>query len=156
MKMSAVAVVIVPCVGMTLGCSSPSSPSDTGGGTPTVPAPPSIPIIGSVSIRDSAYAPDPLYITIRGDVIWTNMGRSRHTTVSDAGLWNSGTLLPASVVRDPYKGGDPSDADTGSGESFTWIFSEAGIYPYHCEIHPYIRGTIYVSLDSTPGGTKGE
>lgn len=149
MKMSAVAVVSVLCVGLTFGCSSPSSPSDTGGGTPTAPPPPSSPITGFVSIRDSTYAPDPLFITVRGGVTWTNRGRRRHTTVSDAGLWNSGTLFPPGVEPDPYGGGESedSDADSGSGDTFTWIFTQAGIYPYHCEIHPYIRGTVYVSLD---------
>ncbi len=149
MKISAVAVVSVLCVGMTFGCNSPSSPSHAGGGTSVAPSSPSSPITGFVSIRDSTYAPDPLFITVRGDVTWTNHGRRRHTTVSDAGLWNSGTLFPPGVEPDPYGGGDSgeSDADSGSGDTFTWIFTEAGIYPYHCQIHPFIRGTVYVSLD---------
>ena len=151
MKMSAAALSTVVCVGVTFGCNSPSSPSNSGNGAPTAPRSPSTPITGSVSIRDSAYAPDPVYITVRGDVTWTNNGRRRHTTVSDAGLWTSGTLLPSGVAQDPF-----GDGDSVSGESFTWIFTQVGIYPYHCEIHPYIRGIIYVSLDSTPGGATGK
>lgn len=149
--MSAVAVVAVLYAGGTFGCNSPSSPSDTGGGTPTASPSPSTPITGLVSIRDSTYAPDPVHITVRGDVTWTNNGRRRHTTVSDAGLWNSGTLFPPGV--EPEMSGD---FESASGDTFTWIFTEAGIYPYHCEIHPFKRGTIVVSLDTKPGGTTGK
>ena len=109
---------------------------------------------------ERTYAPEIANITVGGSVTWTNFGPSRHTTVSDAGLWSSGPLLPPGVGQDPNREGDSSEGDSsegdsGSGESFTWIFTEAGIYPYHCELHPDKRGTIYVSLDEIPGGGSG-
>lgn len=114
MKMSAAALSTVLCVGVTFGCSSPSSPSNTAGGTPTAPPSPSTPITGFVSIRDSTFAPDPLFITVRSDVTWTNNGRSRHTAVSDAAcgtaersslqVWGESHLMmeiPATEIRGP-------------------------------------------------------
>ena len=47
-----------------------------------------------------------------------------HTTTSDSGLWNSGTLAP--------------------GAHFTHKFNKAGSFSYHCSIHPFMTGTIVV------------
>ncbi len=156
MKTFAAILSTVICVGVTFGCSSPSSPSNAGGGTPTEPqGPPVSPITGAVGIHNSTYATEIVDITVGGNVTWTNFGPSRHTTVSDTGLWSSGPLLPPDLAGDPF--GDPhGDGDSVSGETFTWIFTEAGIYPYHCELHPDKRGTIYVSLDLIPGGGSGK
>ena len=93
MKIFAAALSTVLCVGVTFGCGSPSSSSYSGGGTPTAPqGPPLSPIIGAVGIHNSTYAPEIVYITVGGNVTWTNFGPSRHTTVSDVGLWSSGPL----------------------------------------------------------------
>ena len=33
----------------------------------------------------------------------------------------------------------------GDGETFTFTFTTAGVYPYHCTIHPTMVGTITVN-----------
>ncbi len=140
MKTFAATLVTVLCVGVTFGCGSSSSPSNTLGDTPTAPpTPPSSPTNGAVGIQDFSYAPQTLNITVGGNVNWTNNGPSVHMAVSDAGLWNSGTLAA------PGGGGGYGGGGSGSGGTFSRVFSQAGTYPYHCEIHPYIRGSIIVS-----------
>lgn len=141
MKTFATILSTVIWIGVTFGCGSSSSSSNTGGGTPTAPSPPpSSPTSGSVSIQDFVYAPGTVSITVGGNVTWTNQGPSIHMAVSDAGLWNSGTLAAPGGGGGPYGGGG-----SGSGGTFNWVFSQAGTYPYHCEIHPTIRGSIVVS-----------
>jgi plastocyanin len=78
-------------------------------------------------------------ISVGGVVTWTNNGPSVHMAVSDAGLWNSGSIAA------PGGGGGPYGGGSGSGATFSQTFNQAGTYAYHCEIHPYIRGTVIVS-----------
>ena len=37
-----------------------------------------------------------------------------------------------------------------AGESFSFLFRSAGIYPYHCEIHSSMTGAVQVPLKVTP------
>ncbi|MFQ5530379.1 MAG: plastocyanin/azurin family copper-binding protein [Gemmatimonadota bacterium] len=151
MKTIAAVAFTVVCAGAGLGCGSSSGDGD-GAGNPTAPAGPrTTPITGAVGIFNFRYSPDAVNITVGGEVTWTNYGPSRHTTVSDAGLWDSGTLFPPGTALDLL-----GDVDPIAGESFTRIFTEPGIYPYHCAIHPHVRGTVYVALDPLPGGGAGK
>ena len=62
----------------------------------------------------------------RGTVVkWVNKGSNLHTTTSDTRLWDSG--------------------DLSSGEVFRKKFRRAGTFPYHCEIHSSMTGTITVT-----------
>jgi plastocyanin len=65
----------------------------------------------------------------KGDtVMWTNkMPRAHHTVTSDADppLFDSGQL--------------------GPNQSFSHTFNEAGAFPYHCENHPDMTGTVRVT-----------
>ncbi len=58
-------------------------------------------------------------------VIWTNNDSVTHTVSADDNSWSSG--------------------DLESGESFIMSFTQAGTYAYHCEAHPYMKGTIIVT-----------
>ena len=62
-------------------------------------------------------------------VTWTNMDAVAHTTTSDTGAWDSGTLTP--------------------GASFQHTFTSPGTFTYHCMIHPYMHGTIVVQSAGT-------
>jgi plastocyanin len=57
-------------------------------------------------------------------VTWTNTDSTSHTTTSDAIGWNSGI-----VAR---------------GRQFSFAFQTAGTFPYHCDIHPGMVGTVVV------------
>ena len=61
----------------------------------------------------------------RGTVVkWVNRGNNPHTTTSDSGVWDSGTLL--------------------TGDSFRRRFRRVGTFDYMCVIHPSMTGTITV------------
>jgi plastocyanin len=91
-------------------------PADMSGG-----APPSI----AASIVNFAFEPADLAVKVGDTVVWTNNGSAPHTTTSDAGVWDSGTLSP--------------------GGTSTFTFTAAGTFQYRCNIHPAMRGTITVS-----------
>jgi len=79
-----------------------------------------------VSITNFSFTPAKLHI-ITGDVIlWTNLDAVNHTSTSDAGVWNSGILVP--------------------NESFSFTFNNPGTFPYHCAVHISMKDTIFVTL----------
>lgn len=77
-----------------------------------------------VEIEDFAYVPGTLTIKVGTTVTWTNKDTVRHTVTSDNGLFDSGLF--------------------GKGETFSFTFTEAGTYTYHCTPHPNMKGTIIV------------
>ncbi len=80
---------------------------------------------GSVSIQDFSFAPASIMIRAGQTVVWRNNGPSAHTTTSDNGVWDSGSL--------------------GVGGTFSHTFSSAGTFTYHCAIHPFMHGTVVVT-----------
>jgi plastocyanin len=85
-----------------------------------------------VTISDYQFTPSPAMLTIGDSVQWTNQGPSTHTTTGDQPLqlWTSFNL--------------------GVGDTFTWQFNAAGIYPYHCYIHRFMHGVVGVKPTATP------
>jgi plastocyanin len=88
----------------------------------------------SISIVNGAYNPSSsqhfapatvtLVIGVNNTVTWVNNDYSIHTVTSDSGLFNSGLL--------------------NNGNSWTYTFTTAGSYGYHCAIHPFMTGKIVV------------
>jgi plastocyanin len=71
-------------------------------------------------------------VTVRpGDsILWVNQDSFPHTA-------SAGT---------PASPGTEFDSPTlGTGETYTHAFSAPGVFPYYCEIHPTMTGTITVS-----------
>lgn len=87
------------------------------------PAPASV----RVPIDRFKYRPRVVQVGAGGRVTWTNFDRAPHTSTSD---------------RDSVK-----EFDTGTlrtGESRTIRFDNVGQYPYYCELHPFMTGTVEV------------
>ena len=81
-----------------------------------------------VDIVDFAFSSSNVTIRVGDTIEWDNTGSATHTTTSDSGdpaSWNSGNL--------------------NSGASFSFTFTKAGTYTYHCNIHPFMKGTITVT-----------
>jgi glucose/arabinose dehydrogenase len=90
-----------------------------------------------ISIVDFDFIPQVDTIVAGDSIRWTNNGTTSHATTSDAkSLWDSGTLNP--------------------GESFTFEFDSPGSYPYHCEFHPSMTGTIVVESGSQVRDETGD
>ena len=117
-----VIIVVLAIAGALVGAFSPAS---SGAATSSV----------AVSIVDGAFNPfnaaghfAPTTITlvmgVNNTVTWTNNDYSIHTVTSDTGLFNSGLL--------------------NNGNSWTYTFTSSGTYGYHCEIHPFMNGTVIV------------
>jgi len=137
--MNRLRIVAFLLAAMTSAC---GGGSDSGVTTPTGqgsnPPPPGS---AAVTIQDFSYNPQNVTIKVGTTVRWTNAGPSAHTTVSDAGLWNSGTLA-APGGGGGYGGGGGNTA----GGTFQFSFSQAGTFTYHCSIHP---PTLYPGFTGT-------
>ena len=86
---------------------------------------PTGPQTSTVDIKDLAFSPDTLTISVGDTVTWTNSDSVKHLVASSGiGGIASSTLNP--------------------GASYSKTFTKAGTYAYHCEIHPSMKGTIIV------------
>jgi plastocyanin len=78
----------------------------------------------TVAIKDFVYQPPASTVTVGHDVTWGNAAAEPpHTATADDGSWDAGALQ--------------------AGQSKTLKFEEAGGYPYHCMIHPTMRGMLW-------------
>ena len=85
-----------------------------------------------VTIQGSSYAPTPVTVGQGGSVQWHNADTGlSHTATSDIGLWSTPTLMT----------GDTSAA---------LPFKAAGVYAYHCKIHPFMHGKVRVPIEASP------
>ncbi len=101
-----------------------------GGGTAPTPTPAAQAIACNatgtgtpVAIANFAFNPASVTVAVGGLVTWTNSDSAAHTVTFDSGP-NCGTL--------------------GSGATQTAQFTVAGTYPYHCQIHSSMKGTVVV------------
>jgi plastocyanin len=78
----------------------------------------------TVLIQGFAFVPDTITINQGDSVVWINNDGVPHTSTSDEGLWDSGTL--------------------NNGESYILGFDSSGTFAYHCAIHPSMLGAVEV------------
>jgi plastocyanin len=77
-----------------------------------------------VNIKDLAFSPATVRIKVGQTVEWVNGDPLAHTVTADDKSWGSGFL--------------------NQGGRFTHRFTAAGSFPYHCEPHPQMKGTVIV------------
>lgn len=77
-----------------------------------------------IQIRNFAFVQQNLNVSPGTTVTWVNCDEVTHTSTSDAGVWDSGSLSP--------------------GSAFQRTFSAAGSFPFHCDPHPSMKGTVVV------------
>ena len=78
----------------------------------------------TVVISNFAFSPQNLTIKKGTTVTWINRDSAGHTVTADAM--------------------GPTSATLGTGDSYSYTFNTAGIYGYHCSIHPMMTGTVVV------------
>jgi len=78
----------------------------------------------AVSIQNFAFNPATLTVPVGTTVTWTNNDSTAHTVTADDGSFKSGNVDP--------------------GATFSFTFSTAGTFNYHCEIHPNMTASITV------------
>lgn len=69
----------------------------------------------NVAMGDKFFEPKVDTVAIGTTVTWTNNGDEGHTSTSDAGTWDSGTIARS--------------------KTFSRTFTAAGSFPYHCSFH---------------------
>lgn len=78
-----------------------------------------------VAIVDFSFQPSSNFVHVGDTVEWTNTGAVAHTVDADSESFESGTINP--------------------GGGFSATFDEHGVFAYHCDFHPNMRGTIVVN-----------
>src|SRR5579859_2546765 len=97
-----------------------STPTPKPSPSPT-PAPTTM-TVTIVSTGGFGFSPQTLTIAVGTTIIWKNNTSAPHTVTSDSGVFDSGTIQP--------------------GATFSFKFTSAGTFAYHCSIHPYMTATI--------------
>jgi plastocyanin len=127
-------VLLAACGGTTTTTTTstpttaPATPTTVPTSAPTT-APASTPTTApsssgnSVTIMNFSFNPKSLTVKVGTKVTWTNQDSVTHTVTADQGAFNS--TVP-------------------SGNSFSFTFTKAGTYAYHCMIHPSMTATIVV------------
>jgi plastocyanin len=105
----------------SLACGSSSSTTSP---TPVSSGPTISIVMNASTMTTTAYQPNPMTVTIGSTVTWVNNDVTTHTSVAEAGAWNSGNIAP--------------------GASFSRMFVTTGTFTYHCSIHPGMVGTLTV------------
>lgn len=85
----------------------------------------------TVTISNFAFSPKALNIALGDTVTWTNQDSVAHTVTSDVG----------------------SELDSGAintNLTYSHTFNTPGTYPYHCNFHDSMNGTVYVAGPSPP------
>jgi plastocyanin len=77
-----------------------------------------------VKIVEFTYGPDPVRIQVGGKVIWQNEDTAPHTATAEDGSFDTGTIERGKIKSETFK--------------------RAGTYPYFCEIHSTMHGTVEV------------
>jgi len=102
------------------------APGATSGQPPTPP-----PSGATVHMAGRTFTPSTITIGVGGTVTWLNDDDRQHTASATGGSFDSGVL--------------------NAGASYSRSFPSAGTFPFLCQIHPDMTGTILVS--PAPGAT---
>jgi plastocyanin len=116
-----VTVLVILCLGVLV-----SLPGCSGGYGAANPATTTAASASSNSIAIANFAFSPATTTVKAGtaVTWTNKDSTTHAVASDSGVFQSG--------------------DLALNGTYTYTFSKAGTYAYHCSIHPSMKGTVIV------------
>ncbi len=78
----------------------------------------------TISLKDMAFTPATTQVAVGTTVTWVNNDTVQHTVTSDTKLFDSGPIDP--------------------GGKFTYTFTQAGTFAFHCSIHTSMTGSITV------------
>jgi plastocyanin len=111
-----IAGLLIYSCGKSNSYNSGSGGNGGNGGNPPGPT--------AVSIANMAFSSASITVVAGTTVTWTNNDEMAHTVTSDGNSFDSGNIAP--------------------GGKFSKTFSTTGSFPYHCSIHPTMKGTVTV------------
>lgn len=118
-----------------LACSSSTDyGSGGGGGTFTPPTGDVLIVKGAENKTTTAFNPNPFTVALNG-------------AASVAVKWGNADGLPRVTHHIRENSGTPvfDSGNLTAGSTFTFNFTQAGTYNYHCTIHPNMVGSIVVN-----------
>lgn len=115
MRQICILLIIVPIFGLFSSCSSKSGVDPSTTGTQSAPA---------VAIKDFAFSPASITIKIGSSVTWTNKDVVSHSATEVHNVFDSGGIAP--------------------NAAFTYKFTSAGTYTYHCTFHSMMANATVV------------
>ena len=120
-------VLLAACGGGTTTTGNTPTTAPAGNSPTASNAGPSVMI--TTSSGSFAFSPLSLTIKVGMKVTWTNTTGTGHTVTSDDGkTFDSGLSTPISA----------------SGGTYSFTFTKAGTFNYHCQFHPFMKATIIV------------
>ncbi len=122
-RLTAIALIAAGVALAAHGCGSDKkNPTGPGGGG--TPADVTINIVGNSG--SSSFSPSPTTVTVGQTVSWKNNDTTTHTSTADGSAWNTNNIA-AGATSAPI------------------TMSAAGTFPYHCNIHSSMTGTLTVN-----------
>jgi plastocyanin len=91
----------------------------------------------SVTIKNIAFDPATVHVSVGGTVTWTNDDSVSHSVTADDGSFDSNPSCHLDLL------GEPVGCMT-QGQTFPHSFFNAGSFAYHCRIHDNMQGTVVV------------
>jgi plastocyanin len=116
--------------GAAPGNQSTGAPAN-GGATVTTVA---ISVGASVPTNNEFYVPETVGTTVGSMVTWRNDDTAIHTATSGVVENNA-----------PSPDGKFDSGFLNKGQTFSFVFEEAGDYPYYCTVHPFMTGHVTVN-----------
>jgi amicyanin len=118
-------VILVISIAVAGCTTTPQPPASTTTPATTVPAG------NTVTIQNFAFSPPTMTVSQGTTVTWVNKDSADHRIINDA----SGSNAEGAIFTSPI---------LPQGASYSFTFNIPGTYPYHCTIHPSMKGTITV------------
>ena len=135
-SLTVVAVMAIAACGSSSASPEPAIPSAPASSAPASSDPASsapasgAQIVGSVSIKGFAFAPEDLVVPVGTTVTWVNDEDSLHTVTSGTPASPTGLF-------------DSGEIDTGV--EFPYTFTDEGTYPFFCARHDFMKGVVTVT-----------
>ncbi len=81
----------------------------------------------AVEITDFSFNAKNIRVKVGTTVTWTNKDSAKHDIAPDT---ESANFMPSKLLS--------------MGESYSYTFTKAGMYAYHCSPHPYMKANVEV------------
>jgi plastocyanin len=126
----AILIVVLVMVIAISGCSSHNTLSTT----PVTPTTTQIELPGAptITIQNFEFTPPSIPVPKGTTITWVNQDSANHQIVNDA----TGTIAQGALF---------TSGSLPKGASYSFKFYNTGTYPYHCSIHPTMKGTVIVT-----------
>ena len=106
-----------------------ASPAFADHPTATVSTPAGTSVPGCEETNE-CYIPYEVTVDVGGEVTWTNDDTAAHTVTGGSAADGPSGVFDSSLFM--------------AGTSFSFVFEEAGTYPYFCMVHPWMEGIVVV------------